>query len=75
MVFDNYRKVINSRVSHRYLDVKVISHDQLYSIALEVIGNEHLTDAFMISEFGGFTQSEINRIKANKNYYQASLQP
>lgn len=67
MVFDKFKKRLYTELNNRYLDVKNISDNMLYSIALEIIGNEHITDAFLISEFGGFSQGEINRIKRNRN--------
>lgn len=63
MLFKSFKKEIIRKIDNMYLDVKKITNETVYLISLEVIKNVHLTDAFLLSEFGGFDKWEITQIK------------
>lgn len=63
MVFENYKTKLFIELDKLYAKTKNVTNLQLYKLALSIIKNEYLTDAFLISEIGGFDKYLINRIK------------
>lgn len=48
----------------RFSDIRIYKH------ALKLFGSEIEADAFMLSKQGGYTESQLNRIKYRINYYE-----
>lgn len=53
-----------SNTYKRFGDVRI------YRIVLDILGSQNVADDFMTSDFGGFTQTELNCIKSKINYIE-----
>lgn len=63
MDFNRIKKILACESSDYNL-----TDSKIYQLVLEFTEDEKLSDTFMLSEFGGYTEGQLNEIKYQQKY-------
>ncbi len=72
----NYEQVTNAIITESRQHMRGLSDTEVYNMAIELLNDVDKADSYMTSEFGGYTQGQLNKIKYDKyrqaRYYQSN---